>query len=151
MAYPYNSFNGYPYPMQQYQQQQYQPMQQQAMQQPTQTAVQMQSGIMWVNDYNEAAMYPVAPNSAVALWDKNSPSIYLKKSDMTGKPTMTIYDLVERQEQPQTRGAADNTRYATQEAVDGLSRIVDDLKHQLEDMRLKSAHSTSKKEAAKND
>ena len=34
--------------------------------------------------------------SAVALWDKSAPSVYLKKSDMTGRPSMVIYDLVER-------------------------------------------------------
>lgn len=102
--------------------QQYQPVQQ------------TQNGIIWVNDYNEAAMYPVAPNSAVALWDKNAASIYLKKTDMTGKPSVTIYDLVERKEAPVRKEA----RYATQEALDGVSRAVEELRARFEEMRLKS-------------
>ena len=31
--------------------------------------------------------YLVAPNSAVALWDSNSPTIYLKQADASGKPS----------------------------------------------------------------
>lgn len=54
------------------------------------------SGFVWVNDINEAANFVVAPNSAVQLWDKNSPCIYLKTADAAGKPTMQIFDLVER-------------------------------------------------------
>lgn len=55
-----------------------------------------QSGFVWVNNIEEANAYMVAPNSAVQLWDKNSPCVYLKSADSTGKPTMQIFDLVER-------------------------------------------------------
>ncbi len=134
MAYNYYQPMGY----QPVNYQQYQPAPQ--MQQP-----QMQNGIIWVNDYNEAAIYPVAPNSAVALWDKNSASIYLKKSDMTGKPSVTIYDLVERKEAP----ARTEAHYATQEALDGVSRAVEELRARFEEMRLKS-HSTALNEEVVN-
>ena len=105
--YSYNPYvNPYaaPYGGQQMQQQMYQPQ----MQQPPQGAQQPTNGFVWVNDINEAANYLVAPNSAVQLWDKNSPCVYLKTADAAGKPTMQIFDLVERKQQPtaQTQAAA---------------------------------------------
>ena len=71
----------------------------QAMQQPSQPqTTQPQSSIIWISGgEKEAAMYPVAPNNAVTLWSTVDPVVYLKKADATGKPTLTIYDLVERQ------------------------------------------------------
>ena len=111
--YSYNPYvNPYaaPYGGQQMQQQIYQPQ----MQQPPQGAQQPSNGFVWVNDINEAANYLVAPNCAVQLWDKNSPCVYLKTADAAGKPTMQIFDLVERKQQPtaQTQTAA-TTDYVT--------------------------------------
>ena len=60
--------------------------------QPTQ---QSPTSIIWVSGEREAAVYPVAPNNAVALWDSDAPVIYLKKADASGKPTMQAFDLVE--------------------------------------------------------
>jgi len=73
-------------------QQQYQPMQQMTQQQAP--------SIVWVQSEVEAANYLVAPNSAVTLWDSNSPVVYLKQADASGKPSMKIYDLVERTQRP---------------------------------------------------
>ena len=64
--------------------QQYQPQQQQG------------QSIVWVSGEQEAMGYLVAPNSAVALWDSTQPVIYLKQADASGKPSIKIYDLVER-------------------------------------------------------
>lgn len=64
--------------------QQYQPQQQQG------------QNIVWVSGEQEAMGYLVAPNSAVALWDSTQPVIYLKQADASGKPSIKIYDLVER-------------------------------------------------------
>ena len=68
--------------------QQYQPQQQSA------------PSIVWVQSEMEAANYPVAPNNAVTLWDSNSPVVYLKQADASGKPSMKTYDLVERTQRP---------------------------------------------------
>lgn len=117
---PYNA----PYGGQQMQQQMYQPQ----MQQPPQGAQQPSNGFVWVNDINEAANYLVAPNSAVQLWDKNSPCVYLKTADAAGKPTMQIFDLVERKQQPtaqtQTATTAD---YVTRAEFAELRKAVDAL------------------------
>ena len=92
MAYPYyyQQFgNPNPYQSQSYLPQNYQPVQQ--------TAI-PQSSIIWVSGEQEAAMYPIAPNNAVALWDKSGNAVFLKQADATGKPSMVIYNLEKRDE-----------------------------------------------------
>ena len=102
MAYPYYGYQPYPSyqppvpdQLAQLRQQQYQPPMQQAAQQPS---------IQWVSSERAAYEYLVAPNSAVALWDSSAPVVYLKQADASGKPSMKIYDLVERTAQaPEAR------------------------------------------------
>jgi len=64
-----------------------------------------QGGVQWVAGEQEARGYLIAPNSAVALWDSTAPTVYLKQADASGKPSLKIYDLVERTEAPQTAPA----------------------------------------------
>lgn len=124
--YSYNPYvNPYaaPYGGQQMQQQIYQPQ----AQQPPQGAQQPTNGFVWVNDINEASNYLVAPNSAVQLWDKNSPCVYLKTADAAGKPTMQIFDLVERKQQPQTAAQSADTDFVKRSEFDELRKVVDAL------------------------
>jgi hypothetical protein len=81
------------------------------------------NGIIWVNGKAEADGYLVAPNSAVPLWDANSPVIYLRQADSTGKPSTKVYDLVERTDGPtqQTASQIDLSRYVT---IDQLEDIL---------------------------
>ena len=116
---PYNA----PYGGQQMQQQMYQPQ----AQQPSQAPQQPSNGFVWVNDINEAANYLVAPNSAVQLWDKNSPCVYLKTADAAGKPTMQIFDLVERKQQTQTAAQSADTDFVKRSEFDELRKAVDAL------------------------
>lgn len=134
MAYPY-SYNPYQYyPM--YQQPQYQqPIQQVPQnvqtQQPVQPTV-YSNGIIWVGNEHEAEMFPVGPNNAVALWESSGKRAYMKKADATGKPTMTVYDLVERSEAVESsEKASDKTdEYARKSdlaAVVGVVKSFDEL------------------------
>ena len=137
MAYSYFQPMGYqPMYQNQYQQMQGQPYQQPQMQQQIGG-----NGIIWVDGYTDAAMYPVAPNAAVALWDKNAPSIYLKKADATGRPTMQIFDLVERKETAtaalQQPTPAQGIEFATKKDLSAVSEAVEVLRQGLEEMRLK--------------
>lgn len=52
--------------------------------------------MVWVRDKAEADAYPIAPNTAIALWDSSSPCIYLKQTDVSGRPSIKTFDLVER-------------------------------------------------------
>lgn len=97
----------------------------QPMQQPQQAPA--SPSIVWVQSEMEAANYLVAPNSAVTLWDSNSPVVYLKQADASGKPSMKIYDLVERNQRPVHAPQAPAVEYATREQLDALSARVDAL------------------------
>ena len=100
MAYtPYGWQNPYyapPMPdnLMQMRQQQMQPMTPQMPQAPQNPVA--QSGVQWVAGEQEARNWMIAPNAAVALWDSTAPTVYLKQADASGKPTLKIYDLVER-------------------------------------------------------
>lgn len=111
----------------------YQPYNPWLMQQPQgmQVAQNNNPAIIWVANLNEALNYPVAPNAAVALWDSNSPSVYIKKADASGKPTMTIYDLVERKNEPQT-ASAQKADYVTHDELKGVEGRLEGFRDEIE-------------------
>lgn len=123
---PYQMYQPYQPPMAdqltQLRQQQFQPVQnvQQAQQQT-------QSGMIWVQNEMEAANYLVAPNSAVTLWDSNSPVVYLKQADASGKPSMKIYDLVERAQRPVQAAQAPAVEYAPLSRLEALEARLNEL------------------------
>ena len=131
MAYPYfNPYYPQPMPdnlMQMRQQQMMQPMQQ-PMSQPVQQNPIAQGGVQWVSGEQEARGYLIAPNSAVALWDSSAPTVYLKQSDASGKPTLKIYDLVERAETPRTAPQEKGVEFVTRKEFDALAALVGELK-----------------------
>jgi len=87
-----------------------------------------QTGVQWVSGEQEARNWMLAPNAAVALWDSSAPTVYLKKADASGKPSLTIYDLVERAETPRTAPTADPVKFVTREEFDALAAVVDSMK-----------------------
>lgn len=95
--------------------------------QPPQNPV-AQSGVQWVSGEQEARNWMIAPNATVALWDSSAPTVYLKKADASGKPSLTIYDLVERAETPRTASTADPVKFVTREEFDALAAVVDGMK-----------------------
>ena len=101
-------------------QNQYQPNMQQVPQQQS-------PSIVWVQNEMEAANYLVAPNSAVTLWDSNAPVVYLKQADASGKPSMKIYDLVERNSRPVQAPVAPPVEYATKDELAALAARLDAL------------------------
>lgn len=131
MAYPYfNPYYPQPMPdnlMQMRQQQMMQPMQQ-PMSQPVQQNPIAQGGVQWVSGEQEARGYLIAPNSAVALWDSTAPTVYLKQADASGKPTLKIYDLVERAEAPRTAPQEKGVEFVTREEFNRLAALVGELK-----------------------
>lgn len=117
-------------------QNQYQPNMQQVPQQ------QAPPSIVWVQNEMEAANYLVAPNSAVTLWDSNSPVVYLKQADASGKPSMKIYDLVERTQRPVQ---APSVEYAPLSRLEALEARLNEL------TAVKEAPKPTKKTTTKED
>nr|DAL77836.1 MAG TPA: hypothetical protein [Caudoviricetes sp.] len=125
---PYYQNPYYPQPMpdnlmQMRQQQMMQPAPPPVPQNPVATG-----GVQWVSSEQEARGYLIAPNSAVALWDSTAPTVYLKQSDASGKPTLKIYDLVERAETPRTAPQEKGVEFVTRKEFDALASLVGELK-----------------------
>ena len=132
MAYtPYGWQNPYyPPPMQdnlmqmrQMQQPQMQSQIPQALQNPV-----AQSGVQWVSGEQEARNWMIAPNAAVALWDSSAPTVYLKQADASGKPTLKVYDLVERLASAPDTQKAPAAEYVTRKEFDALAALVSEMK-----------------------
>ena len=70
----------------------------------------------------------IAPNAAVALWDSTAPTVYLKQADASGKPTLKIYDLVERAENAPDHANAKPVEFVTRKEFDALAAIVGEIK-----------------------
>lgn len=123
--YYYQPYQPYQPPMadqlMQLRQNQYQPNMQQVPQQ------QAAPSIVWVQNEMEAANYLVAPNSAVTLWDSNAPVVYLKQADASGKPSMKIYDLVERIQNPAQAQQAPLVEYAPLSRLEALEARLNEL------------------------
>lgn len=80
--------------------------------------------IIWVPNERAANDFIVAPNNAVTLWDMNAPVVYVKKADASGKPAMTVYDLVERTAAPAAPQSVPQTEYATRKDLADLAARV---------------------------
>lgn len=125
---PYYQNPYYPQPMpdnlmQMRQQQMMQPAPPPVPQNPVATG-----GVQWVSSEQEARGYLIAPNSAVALWDSTAPTVYLKQADASGKPTLKVYDLVERTETPRTAPQEKSVEFVTRKEFDALAALVGELK-----------------------
>ena len=98
------------------------------MQQPVQQNPVAQGGVQWVSGEQEARGYLIAPNSAVALWDSTAPTVYLKQADASGKPTLKIYDLVERTEAASAASQKPGVEFVTRDEFDRLAALVGEMK-----------------------
>ena len=153
MAYPYNypqAFQpnyfpiGYQPVQPNFQQANMQQAQPQMPQQSFSPAIN-QSGIIWISGLQEAQMYPCGPNSAVALWQKDGKTIYLKQADATGRPTLTVYDLVERSQsasEPSEKEDNKSDEYAKKSdlaavvgVVKGFDELLGSLKSDIDTMK----------------
>ena len=122
----------YPQPMQdnlaQLRQQQMQAMPPQIPQIPPMQNPVPQGGVQWVAGRPEAENWLIAPNSAIALWDSTAPVVYLKQADASGKPTLKIYDLVERTETAPNAPQKQGVEFVTREEFNRLATLVGELK-----------------------
>ena len=122
-----------------------QPMMQNFQQQQAMPQIQQQTpqnGFVWVDGIEEANNFYVAPNNAVQLWDKNSPCIYKKSADAAGKPTMQIFDLVERKNETpsKTNFKADLSDFVKRDEITHIEERIAKLEALNEKQRAKGAN-----------
>ena len=91
---------------------------------------QINQGLLWVSGEVGAKSYLVAPNSTVLLMDSDAQRFYLKSADMSGMPSLRIFEYTEVVNAPQTSVIAPNSdlkeldgKYVTREEYDGLKSL----------------------------
>lgn len=97
--------------------------------------------LIWLSGEQAAWDYLVAPNNAVHIRDTTQPRLYVKRADSSGKPSLQIFDLVERttqqnapttQQNTPTTAPAQAQSSVTRDEVDAIRREVETLKGQIE-------------------
>ena len=84
------------------------------------------SGIIWVQGEAGAKAWAVAPGQTVTLMDSENPALYLKSADMSGMPSMRIFDLVERVAKPSAPPVPqiDMSNYITRKEFEELKAML---------------------------
>jgi hypothetical protein len=132
------------------------PMQQPMMQQPIQQMpmVQTSDDRIWVQGEAGAKAYFVAANATVVLWDTESPTLYIKSADATGKPLeMDIIDLSRRaknlpamsQNPPTEHKCTCGDKFVLKKDFEALQIEFDALRRELEALKEKTKAKTTKK------
>lgn len=119
---------------------------------PAQMPSQQQNSIIWVSGLAEAQTFPTAPNSAVVLWEQSGKTIFVKSADATGKPSIRIYDLVERTETAsagQEKPAVKTPDYATKEDVAAIAGAVKGILSDLDSVKSDLYGLSGKRKTAK--
>lgn len=138
---------------------QYQPIQQGQipMQQPIMQQTPIQSMPMsqptddriWVQGLAGAKAYFVAPNTTVVLWDTESPTIYIKSADATGKPLeIEIIDLSRRTKdniQTAEHKCQCSSKFISKEDFKAFQDEFEMLKNEVEELKSKPKAKANKK------
>ena len=100
--YPQPAFNPLSYPYPQARNPTYYSQQAAAMQPTIDNSPQSQpnSNIIWIQGEGAAKSYICPNGSTIALWDSEAQTIYIKSTDLNGRPTMTVLDYVNRDAAP---------------------------------------------------
>lgn len=115
---------------------QFQPFNIPAQQQPQIT--QSTSNIIWVPGIEGTNAYLVTPGNAIALWDNQNQTIYIKSTDTSGvQQPLRILDYTERTVKPETVQNTGN--FATKDDLQNISDKLQELSDNISQMRSKYA------------
>lgn len=96
-------------------------------QQPQPASQSSNNGVIWVQGEEGAKAYMVAPGNTVQLWDVENPVIYLKSADVSGMPSMRIFDLVERSATPKMPPEIPREEFVTRKEFAALEDKLNEL------------------------
>lgn len=142
---PFGQPNGQP--IQQPQQMVQAPIQQMPMVQPSDDRI-------WVQGEAGAKAYFVAANATVVLWDTESPTLYIKSADATGKPLdMDIIDLSRRakniptmpQNSPTEHKCTCGDKFVLKKDFEALQSEISALREELNEIKTKPKAKPTKK------
>ena len=103
----------------------YQPRWQSAATLPSYQQNQQQSNntnIIWVQGEESAKAQNVPNGCNMAFFDSENQCIYIKSVDVSGKPSLTILDYVDRNASTEKDEQVVEVEYATKEQIDGLTQ-----------------------------
>lgn len=104
----------------------YQPQSFQPMQQPfMRYTPQPNTNIEYVNGVENAKSMPMYPNSVKLFLDSELPQFYIKRTDMEGRATITVYPYTDPNKEQVKQEAQ---QYATVEQFNGLQAQFEELK-----------------------
>lgn len=113
--------------------------------QMSQSGIQNQGSIIWVQGEAGAKSYLVAPNNTVQLWDSESQTIYLKSADASGMPSMKVLDYTIREMAQNGPSKAVNKSdneiltYATKDELRAVSDEIKAIQKQLKGLEVPEA------------
>ena len=85
----------------------------------------------WIQGGADTAKnWSVTSGSTVALWDSDEQIIYLKSTDLTGRPTIQTLDYTIRESV-----SAPSTSYVTKNELDAFFATVEELKTEIENLK----------------
>lgn len=94
------------------------------------TVSQSQPPMVWVKGQQQAEIYPQASNSTVILWDSEEDVIYIKSTDVLGKPSMKILDYKVRETSKWEKKdeSQESEKYATkQDLIDLMNKFTEQI------------------------
>lgn len=95
--------------------------------------------LIWVLSKTEAESYPVAPNNTVVMWDKNTPTIYVKSVDFNRTPSFRTLDFTERSENadktPSERVCKCGNNNPNKEELEALRAQITDILADISDLK----------------
>lgn len=87
----------------------------------TQTQAPHNNGFVWVQGIEAAKAYPVAAGNQILLMDSENPVLYMKSTDVSGRPLpMEVYDLVKREVPQENSSASDLSEYVRKDELKSL-------------------------------
>ena len=98
-----------------------------------QMPVQQENPMIWVKGAAQAESYPVRPNTTVILWDQEQDTIYIKTTDILGKPSIKYLDYKIRENAPKVEENKESD-YVTK---DDLAQFMNKITEQLNQLKPK--------------
>lgn len=105
---------------------------------------------LYVNDISEVYSYNVPVNATMFFMNKNQPVLYLKAVNMFNQQTITEYELLEKQSQPQVQAQVVQTpvvnqnEYVTRGELSSI--IADTIREEMRKNRNYNKNQTRKEE-----
>ena len=106
------------------------------------------SSFVWVQGEAGAKAYPVAAGNKVALFDSENPVVYIKSTDINGRPNeIEIYDLIKRNSEEPKEPSMDLSEYIKKKDLETMiaAAAKEQVEKAMSEISLKPTSKTKKK------